>query len=200
MKRILAALLIAAGGVALPACGGKQEDAKKPAASTAGAKKPEGKPLLMGESKPKPVAGAPAAPSDAAPGASKPNAAPALPVSSVPLDTSSPEAALRTYLGRLADGDLQGASEACKPGAEGTLALERTATGFKKAAADNMDPKMLAGMLTGDVKAGVSTEKKTEEPERVVFSVTVGKKQPQDIEVVKVDGAWRVAPPKGGIP
>jgi len=121
--------------------------------------------------------------------------------SDVPFNDESPEAALKTYLDRLAAGDVPGALEICDPTAEGTAALETQIQQTRKAAADSgMSESMLFGFLTESI-GGATHEETEREEDRVVYTVRVPNKQDREIPVVRTLDGWRVQPPMpSGLP
>lgn len=203
MKSIAKTLTISAGvalALALGAC--DKKEAPKPAA----AKPQGGSQLLMGKEAPK-QAQKPTAdldPNAPVPGPTRPAPpAPAAPVVSVvPMDDSSAEAALKTWLGRLQAGDLRGAVEVCDPSAPGRAKIENLANRMDMIRADPTAGETLASnalmMLTGELKQ-ITYTTKSADPMVSVFELLKGEKK-IDVQVGKLGDVWRVVPPSEGLP
>jgi len=119
----------------------------------------------------------------------------------IAFDDSSPQAAMDTYMTRLAAGDLSGAAEVCVEGSPGRAALEKTAQGLENAVADGMDRATMESMLVGDIRAMTWEAVETGDGV-VVFEVTSpAANAPTRIEARDMGGFWRVNPPaQGGLP
>lgn len=188
-RACLAALL----PLALCACGGEEPSPQD--AQTNGAETPAQPVLGAGDGN-----GADGAPDASASDGQQPDPS-AGAASNVPFNDESPEAALKTYLDRLAAGDVPGALEICDPTAEGTAALETQIQQTRKAAADSgMSESMLFGLLTESI-GGATHEETEREEDRVVYTVRVPNKQDRQVAVVRTLDGWRVQPPPAsGLP
>ncbi len=123
--------------------------------------------------------------------------APAPAGAKVPLDRSTAEAAINSYLQRLAAGDFSGAVEACKPGSPGAEELKTMAAnieGMLASANDRSTAELAVTLLVQDVKSA-SVKKLTESETDAVFEVAVINKSPDNIMVVKEADGWYVVPP-----
>lgn len=136
----------------------------------------------------------------AQPGDTGAASAPSWPAPTVAFDDSTPEAALATYLDRLAANDLPGAAEICDPISPGTVELEKRATNMIEASADTgMGLSTLAGFLVQGV-ADATREETARTEDRVTYLITVPGKNPTECVVVRTPDGWRVQPPPNGVP
>jgi hypothetical protein len=182
--RLTRTTLAACTALALCACGGGEGEPEAPDATDAPSQS-----VFGGGEQP---SGA-GAPSGAA-------STPTWPASSVAFDDSAPEAALATYLDRLAAKDLPGAAEICDPTSPGTVELEKRATNMIQASADTgMGLSTLAGFLVEGV-ADATREETARTEDRVTYLVTVPGKNPTECVVVRTPDGWRVQPPPNGVP
>jgi len=115
----------------------------------------------------------------------------------------SAEGAVRLWIDRLVQGDFAGAADVCKADSAGAKALRDQAEGFERARNDPSAGAETIAMAVSLMTEGFTQASVTEiesGPDRAVFEVRVPNKDPQEIEVVLVDDAWRVIPPASGLP
>lgn len=202
--RTSVAFVIALAAAALVAgCDSKKSDsgAERPAQTNRESAPPSGRELLSGGTTPTTPAPAPgqAAPAGATTPGAATAAAPA--PASVPFNDSSAEAAVETYMKRLVARDLAGAAAICDPDSPGTAKLAQQAKGLEAASADFKGVD-LASLLVEHIKP-MTWQKQSEEGDRAVFLLTSPTRpEPQQLEVRKVGGGWRVVPPnnQSGMP
>ncbi len=186
-------MLAICGGLALAACGGSESEETPEGGEDAPQQETEqaARPALPG-----------AAPAPSQQEQSEEPEEPAAPSERVAFDDSSASAAMETFMRRLAAGDLAGAAEICVEGSEGRAALERLSENLKRASEEGgMDSETLRSMLIGDIRG--MTWDVVEEGEGVVtFEITgpASGDEPAQIEVLDMDGFWRVSPPEAGLP
>jgi len=117
------------------------------------------------------------------------------------LSSDTAESAMESYLAACAAGDFRRAAEFCNPDSPGAQRLIQTAEGFEKASSDPSTAGMdLRGFMTQGFDQATFTVVEEQEG-RVTFEVTVPDKTPTRMDVVEMDGGWRVEPPEStGLP
>jgi len=117
------------------------------------------------------------------------------------LSADTAEAALQSYLEACAAGEFRRAAEFCNPDSPGAQKLIQTAEGFEAASSDPSTAGMdLRGFMTQGFDQATYTVVEEQEG-RVTYEVTIPDKTPTRMDVVQMDGGWRVEPPAStGLP
>lgn len=117
------------------------------------------------------------------------------------LSADTAEAALQSYLEACAAGEFRRAAEFCNPDSPGAQKLIQTAEGFEDASSDPATAGMdLRGLMTQGFDQATHTVVEEQEG-RVTFEVTIPDKTPTRMDVVEMEGGWRVEPPEStGLP
>jgi len=200
--RLTRPILVALAAVPLCACGGSEGEPDTAPQQTEAPSAPVFGGDRSGETTTDAATEAPAETGEQA--ASTPETpetpAPTLPTSDVPFRDDSAEAALATYMDRLAAGDLLGAVEVCDPASPGTAELQTRAANIVSASQETgMSPETLIGFLIEGV-ADTTREETSRSDERVAFRRTPPNKPAKEIVVIRTPDGWRVQPPASGLP
>lgn len=110
------------------------------------------------------------------------------------------EAALRTYLEGIKQGQLEVAIAVLVPDAPGTEKLYQMKEGWDMAAAEGAPVAMAQAVLAGEIRA-LSYEKISDDGAFATFRFSKPTAEATwDIQAIKTPEGWRITPPDSGLP